>query len=343
MTTAAVNAPLQLELSEAEPFEPLLSAQVRRDVRRRTLSGRRRRSDRLGKALLWSTVIATTVPLVVVVIVLIAKGAHLLNWHFLTGDIPSVTGQTTQSCETISEAFRTKYGISCAAPRPAMGPAIVGTLLSTGIAALIAIPLGILGAVYLNEFSPNGRLARMIRFFADVMTGVPSIVMGMFIYTAWVVRFGTAGRSAFAASLALACLMLPIVVRTSEEMLRTVPDELRHAGLALGGRRGQGIMRIVLPTALPGLTSGAILAVVRAAGETAPVLFTIGITFSLNASPVGGNTTLAQQIYNGAKSGDPLANELAWGAAITLVLVVFGLTAVARFVTSRFAASSLKG
>lgn len=325
------------------PFTPLLDAAVRRDVRRRTVSRRRRAADRAGRFVLWATVVATVIPLVAVVGVLIVKGAHLLSWQFFTGDIPAVTGQTTQACEDISEAFRAKYQMSCAAPRPAMGPAIIGTLVSTGIAALIAIPVGILGAVYLNEFSPRGRLARVIRFFADVMTGVPSIVMGMFIYTVWVVRFGTAGRSAFAAALALACLMLPIVVRTSEEMLRTVPDELRHAGLALGGRRWQGIVRIVLPAALPGLTSGAILAVVRAAGETAPVLFTIGITFTPNPSPTGGNTTLAQQIYNGAKSGDPLANELAWGAAIALVLVVFVLTAVARIVTSRFASSVLKG
>lgn len=318
---------------------PLLDAATRADVRVRTVSGRRRFADRAGRTLLWSAAILTAVPLGSVVIVLIAKGAHLLSWHFFTGDIPAVTGQTVQGCADISEAFRAKYGLDCAPPRPAMGPAILGTLVSTGIAALIAIPLGVLGAVYLNEFSPEARLARVIRFFSDVMTGVPSIVMGMFVYTAWVVHFGTDGRSAFAAALALACLMLPIVVRTSEEMLRTVPDELRHAGLALGGRRWHGIVRIVLPAALPGLTSGAILAVVRAAGETAPVLFTIGVTLTPNPSPLGGNTTLAQQIYNGAKSGDPLANDLAWGAAITLVLVVFVLTAIARFATSRFTAA----
>lgn len=325
--------------STAGGFTPILDAATRRDVRRRTVSGRRRILDRSGRFLLGATVIVTAIPLTAIIVVLIAKGAHVLDWHFFTGDIPAVTGQTSEGCAGISEAFRSKYGMDCSPPRPAMGPAIIGTLLSTGIAALIAIPLGILGAVYLNEFSPKGRLARMIRFFSDVMTGVPSIVMGMFIYTVWVVRFGTDGRSAFAAALALACLMLPIVVRTSEEMLRTVPDELRHAGLALGGRRWHGIVRIVLPTALPGLTSGAILAVVRAAGETAPVLFTIGITLTPNPSPTGGNTTLAQQIYNGAKSGDRLANELAWGAALTLVLVVFVLTAIARFATSRFTRS----
>ena len=334
---AATDAARSGTTEASAAFRPLLDDATRRDVRRRTLSARRRRTNQLSVATLWVAVIVTIIPLAAVVIVLIAKGAHLLNWHFLTGDIPAVTGQSTAGCEGISEAFRIKYHLSCTPPQPAMGPAIVGTLLSTGIAALIAIPLGILGGVYLNEFGGNGRLAQLIRFVSDVMTGVPSIVMGMFMYSVWVVRFGTSGRSAFAAALALSCLMLPIVVRTSEEMLRTIPDELRQAGLALGGWRFQGVVRVVLPAALPGLTSGAILAVVRAAGETAPVLFTIGITFHTNFAPVGGNTTLAQQIYNGAKSGDPLANQLAWGAAITLVGVVFLLTALARFVTSRFA------
>jgi phosphate transport system permease protein len=335
--TSAPDAPV-----EVADLAPLLDDATRADVRRTTVSGRRKLGDRAVTVGLWVAVVAALIPLISVVVVLVAKGAHLLSWDFFTGNIPAVTGQTTDSCKGISEAFRAKYHMSCAPPTPAMGPAIVGTLLSTGIAALIAVPLGILGAVYLNEMGRQNRTARVIRFFSDVMTGVPSIVVGMFIYTAWVVRFGTAGRSAFAAALALACLMLPIVVRTSEEMLRLVPDELRHASLALGGRRWQGIVRVVLPAALPGLTSGAMLAVARAAGETAPVLFTIGITFTTNASPTGGNTTLAQQIYNGAKSGDPLANQLAWGAAITLVLVVFALTTLARLVSSRFS-NALEG
>ena len=316
---------------------PILDDATRFDVRVATVSTRRRLGDRLATVGLWSAVAIAVIPLMAVVVMLIAKGGGVLSWHFFTGDIPAVTGQTSSSCESISAAFRAKYHLSCASPVPAMGPAIVGTLISTGIAALISVPLGILGAIYLNEFGRQNRTARLIRFFADVMTGVPSIVMGMFIFTVWVVRFGTAGRSAFAASLALACLMLPIVVRTSEEMLKLVPDELRHASQALGGRPWQGVVRIVLPAALPGLTSGAMLAVARAAGETAPVLFTIGITLHTNASPTGANTTLAQQIYNGAKSGDPLANQLAWGAAITLVMLVFLLTAAARFISSRLA------
>ena len=156
-----------------------------------------------------------------------------------------------------------------------MGPAVVGTLITTGLAALMAIPLGILAAIYLNEYGRKRRLARFIRFMTDVMTGVPSVVMGVFIYTFWVVSFGQ-GRSALAASLALACLMLPIVVRSCEEMLRLVPDALREGSSALGARTWKTTARVVLPTALPGIVSGAMLAVARAAGETAPVLFTIG-------------------------------------------------------------------
>jgi len=332
-----VSAAVDVTAGSAPRLAPLLDDVARADVRTRTVSARRRFGDLMVTTGLWIAAIVAVIPLVSVVVVLVAKGGHLLTWRFLTGDIPAVTGQTASACRNISEAFRAKYQLSCAPPVPGMGPAVVGTLLSTGIGALIAVPLGILGAVYLNEIGGSKRTARVIRFFADVMTGVPSIVMGMFVYTAWVVRFGTAGRSAFAAGLALACLMLPIVVRTSEEMLRLVPDHLREASRALGGRRWQGVVRVVLPGALPGLTTGAMLAVARAAGETAPVLFTIGIAFQTNLSASGGNTTLAQQIYNGAKSGDPLANQLAWGAALVLVIVVFGLTVLARLVTSRFA------
>lgn len=316
-------------------FPPVLPEAARGDVRVVTVTRRRRIVDRCGSAALRIALLAAIVPLGAIIVVLIAKGATVVDWRFLTRDIPSVTGQTAGACADISPAFRAKYGIDCSPPVPGMAPAIVGTLLSTGIAALLAIPIGILGAIYTNEIGRQNWLARAVRFFADVMIGVPSIVMGMFVFTVWVVRFGTDGRSAFAAGLALACLMLPIVLRTSEEMLRLVPDELRHTSLALGGRPSQGVLRVVLPAALPGLVSGALLAIARAAGETAPVLFTIGVTLSVNPSLAGENTTLAQQIFSGAKSGLPLANQLAWGAALTLVALVFGLSLVARAVTAR--------
>jgi phosphate transport system permease protein len=218
-----------------------------------------------------------------------------------------------------------------------MQPAIVGTLLTVFGASVIAIPLGIMGAVYLNEYGKKNRLANFIRFMADVMTGVPSVIMGVFIYSIWVVNFGVDGKSAFAASLALACLMLPIIVRSTEEMLRLVPDHLREASAALGTRTWKTTLKVVLPAALPGITSGTLLAVARAAGETAPVVFTIGFVTQTNWKFTGQNTSLSAQIYSQFVNGGSLATQLAWGAAVTLVGIVLVLTLSARFITRHFA------
>jgi phosphate transport system permease protein len=214
-----------------------------------------------------------------------------------------------------------------------MGPAIAGTLVITGAASAMAIPLGVLGAVYLNELGRTGVLARLIRFLADVMTGVPSIVVGLFVYVVWVERFES--QSGFAGALALACLMLPIVLRTSEEMLRLVPDELRQGSVALGADRLRTTRSVVLPAALPGIVSGAMLAVARAAGETAPLVFTIGVAYRTSWSLLGPNTALSAQIFRNASQPFAGAAERAWGAALTLVLLVFLLTLVARALASR--------
>ncbi len=157
-----------------------------------------------------------------------------------------------------------------------IAPAIVGTLVITGVAALMAIPLGVLAAIYLNEYGRQNRIAKVIRFMADVMTGVPSIVMGLFVATIWVSAGLHYGYSGFAGSLALGALMLPIVIRSCEEMLKLVPNDLRQASDALGARRWRTVLSVVLPAALPGIVSGAMLAVARAAGETAPLLLTVG-------------------------------------------------------------------
>jgi phosphate transport system permease protein len=211
---------------------------------------------------------------------------------------------------------------------PGMRPAIVGTLLITGAATLMAVPLGVLGGIYLNEYSERTAFGRFIRFLADVMTGVPSIVMGIFVFTVWVLTFG---QSAFAGALALACLMLPIVIRTSDEMLRLVPRELRESAYALGGRKAGTILRVVLPAAAPGIISGALLAVARAAGETAPLLFTIGFVNETNPSLFNGaNTALSVQIFRNASQVYPGAQERAWGAALTLIAIVFVFTILAR-------------
>ena len=149
---------------------------------------------------------------------------------------------------------------------------MLGTLEITALAAVMAVPLGILGAIYLNEYGGKGLLARLIGFMADVMTGVPSIVMGLFIFSIWVLHFGFSG---LAGAFALACLMLPIVIRSTDEMLKLVPDPLREGSYALGATKARVTMTVVLPAAIGGIVSGALLAVARAAGETAPLLFTI--------------------------------------------------------------------
>jgi phosphate transport system permease protein len=169
---------------------------------------------------------------------------------------------------------------------------------------------------------------------SDVMTGVPSIVMGLFIYTIWVLRYGLSG---FAGALALACLMLPVVIRSSEEILRLVPNGLREASLALGASRSKTILSVVLPAALPGITSGALLAVARAAGETAPLLFTIGATRTPNLDLFrGANTALSAQIFVNAQKPFLGAQDRAWGAALTLMVLVLVLMILARIITRRF-------
>ena len=220
-------------------------------------------------------------------------------------------------------------------PGPGMGPAIVGTLMLTGAATLISVPLGVLGAVYLNEYGQKHRFARVVRFMATVMTGVPSIVMGLFVYVIWTLQFG---YSAFGGALALACLMLPVVIAASEQMLKLVPGHLREASYALGASKSRTILTVVLPAALPGIVSGSLLAVARAAGETAPLLFGVGAATNYNLRLFhGANTALSVQIFANANSSFTAAQERAWGAALTLVLVTFLVTLAARVVTARFA------
>ena len=273
------------------------------------------RTFRNGLATTFITlcVVAVFVPLVLLLIQVVAKGGRSLSWSFFTKDIPSVRR-----------------------PGPGMGPAILGTLLMTAGASAMAIPLGVMGAVYLHEFGKGSRAATVLRFFANVMTGVPSIVMGLFIVTIWVVRRGVDGFSGFAGSLALGCLMLPIIIRSAEEMLRLVPDQLREASVALGTSKARTIVTIVLPAALPGISSGVLLAVARAAGETAPLLFTILTVTKPNKNLFSGpNTALSTQIFANAQQPFAGAQDRAWGAALTLVLIAFLLTLVSRLVVAR--------
>lgn len=231
--------------------------------------------------------------------------------------------------------FTAKIPIVSRRPGPGMGPAIVGTLLATGGATLMAVPLGIFGAVYLHEYGGKGPFARLVRFMSTVMTGVPSIVMGLFVYLIWTLHFG---YSAFGGSIALACLMLPVVIGASEQMLRLVPDHLREAAYALGASKSRTIVSVVLPAALPGIVSGSLLAIARAAGETAPLMFAVGAANHINTHWFSGaNTALSVQIFRNATSSFAAAQDRAWGAALTLMLVAFVVTISARVMTRRFA------
>jgi len=251
------------------------------------------------------------VPLVLIIGYVISRGWSLMaTSEWFTGSIPILTR----------------------AAGPGMRPAIIGTLMITGAATAMAVPLGVLGGVFLSEYSGGSRFGRVVRFFAEVMTGVPSIVMGIFIATIWV---AANGFSAFAGALALGCLMLPVIIRTSDEMLRLVPRELRESAYALGGRKAGTILRVVLPAAAPGIISGALLAVARAAGETAPLLFTIGFVNDTNTSLFSGNNTaLSVQIFKNATQVYPGSQERAWAAALTLIAIVFVFTILSRLVST---------
>jgi phosphate transport system permease protein len=279
------------------------------------VNGRRRFANGLATAWMLGSLLFALVPVVVIVIYVVSRGAAVMSVDFLTENLAVVT------------QF----------PGGGIAPAIVGTLVITGMAALMAIPLGILAAVYVNEYGRQNRTSKLIRFLADVMTGVPSIVMGLFVATVWVSGGLHFGYSGFAGSLALGALMLPIVIRSCEEMLKLVPNDLRQASDALGARRWRTVTSVVLPAALGGIVSGAMLAVARAAGETAPLLLTIGYTSTVNADPFHGtNNALSQIIWFNAQSPFPAQTERAWGAALTLIVIVFVLTVLARIVSSRF-------
>jgi len=277
-------------------------------------SGARKVKNFVATCMIGLAFVVALVPLVFLVVYVVQQGSKVISWSFLNDDLPFVDRL----------------------PGGGMGPAVVGTLLITGAASLMAIPLGVLGGIYLNEYGARSPLARFIRFLSEVMTGVPSIVMGLFIYT--LVVLNTKEKNGFAGALALACLMLPIVIRTTDQMLSLVPSELREGSFALGSRKVRTIRTVVLPNAAAGIVSGALLAVARAAGETAPLLFIIGTTREVNTSLFHGpNTALSVQIFGNATSPFTVQQDRAWGAALTLILIVFITTIAARLVTAFFA------
>jgi phosphate transport system permease protein len=278
-------------------------------------AGWRRTKNRIATWLMVISFVLVIIPLGFVLVTVIAKGASSINWSFLTGGpVPAVVAPA---------------GVG------GLGPAVLGTIEITALATVMAVPLGVLGAIYLNEYGGRNWLAALIGFMSDVMTGVPSIIMGLFIFTIWVLHFGLSG---LAGAFALGCLMLPIVIRSSYEMLRLVPNALREGSYALGATKSRVTVTVVLPAAIGGIVSGVLLAVARAAGETAPLLFCIGAAETTNANVFSGaNTALPLQIFSNASQPYVGAAQRGWGAALTLIAICFILMIAARLVTARFA------
>jgi phosphate transport system permease protein len=274
---------------------------------------RRRRTDKTMRGVLLAGTLLALVPLVLVVYYLLKQGLGALSWGFFTSDP--------------SGRFLGDPG--------GVRSAIVGTLLIVGLASLIAVPLGIGIALYLVEYGKASRFANVVRYFVDVMTGVPSIVFGLFIYIVLVLSGFGGNFAGWKGSIALALLMLPVVSRSAEVVLNLVPDSLRESALALGSPRWRVVARIVLPTAMPGLVTGSLLAIARGAGETAPLLFT---AFAVNATTwnVGQQmNSLPIQIFNDVRQAQSNIVERAWGAALTLVLMILALTLLARLIQRR--------
>ncbi|GAA2726400.1 phosphate ABC transporter permease PstA [Cellulomonas aerilata] len=306
------------------------------DQTRAMLAGsdrRRRVTDRVATGLVVTAFLIALVPLVSVSWTVVSNGFERLSPYFLSVSMRGVFGGMDAG------------GIY---------HAIVGTLLITTVAALISVPIGLLAAIYLVEYG-RGRLARWVTFFVDVMTGIPSIVAGLFAYAFFAVLFGPGVRFGVVGSVALSVLMIPVVVRSCEEMLRLVPNELREAAYALGVPKWLVVIKVVLRTAVAGLGTGIMLAVARVIGETAPLLITVGVIDSINFNVFEGRMmSLPVYVYRQYSQGlvpcapgaaDCIATinyDRAWAAALTLIIIVMLLNLVGRLITRFFAPKTLR-
>jgi len=281
----------------------------------RVVEGPRRAADRLATTLVTGAFLLALIPLVSLVILVVTRGASAFGWAFLTTDMVGVFGDMTSG------------GIK---------HALIGTLLITAGAAVISVPIGLLTAIYLVEYG-RGPLARGITFLVDVMTGIPSIVAGLFAFALFTLILGPAYRAGVMGAVALALLMTPVVIRSVEEMLRLVPNELREASYALGVPKWLTIVKVVLRTAAAGIVTGVMLAVARVIGETAPLLLTVGLVTQVNTDLFDGRmATLPVFAYRQYEQGGT-GIDRAWAAALTLILVVMLLNLVARLVSRWFA------
>lgn len=283
----------------------------------RAAEGSRAATDRLVTALVVSAFVIALLPLISLLTTVVINGTDRFDITFFTHSMRSVIGEGGGALH-----------------------AIVGTLIITALATVISVPVGLFTAIYLVEYG-RGRLARSITFFVDVMTGIPSIVAGLFAYALFALIFGEGVRMGFAGSIALAVLMIPVVVRSSEEMLKLVPQELREASYALGVPRWRTIAKVVLPTAAAGIITGITLAIARVIGETAPLLIVAGFTSSMNYNPFSERMqSLPVFVYTQyANPGSQVDYylERAWAGALTLILIVMALNLIARLVARAFA------
>lgn len=277
------------------------------------ISNRRKRTDLVMRALLALGTAIALVPLVLVLWYVAKRGLSTWSWHFFSTD---PTGSFLGDPGGIKSA-------------------ILGTILMVALATVIAVPVGVGVALYLTEYGKDSKFAKTVRYFVDVMTGVPSIVFGLFIYIVLILSGGVGGYAGWKGSVALALLMLPVVTRSAEVVLLLVPTTLRESALALGAPRWRVIARVVLPTALPGIVTGSLLAVARAAGETAPLLFTAAIVNGTNLNLGERMNSLPVQIFTDVGQAQDRLVARAWGAALTLVLLVLLLTLIARFMSRR--------
>jgi phosphate transport system permease protein len=273
------------------------------------VEGRRQARDRIATSLVWVSFVLAVIPLVSLLVYTIQQGAKVVDGNFL------------------SHSMR---GVIASGPGGGVYHALLGTIQQVGLATAMAAPIGLLTAVYLVEYG-RGRLAQAVTFFVDVMTGIPSIVAGLFILSLWNLALGF-DYSGFSGSLALALLMIPVVVRSTEEMLKLVPNELREASYALGVPKWKTILRIVIPTAIGGITTGVMLAIARITGETAPVLMLVFVSDSINSNPfVGPQENLPVYIWQQyAQVNNQFGYARAWGAALVLIAFVMALNLVAR-------------
>ncbi|NLE97800.1 MAG: phosphate ABC transporter permease PstA [Propionibacterium sp.] len=284
------------------------------------VEGFRPAKDRLARYVVTSFFLLALLPLGSLLYEVVTRGAARFDWTFFT----ETQGNTHL------------MGVELGAMH-----AIVGTLMITALAFIISVPIGLFTAIYLVEYGASTKLASGIRFLVDVMTGIPSIVAGLFAYSLFSLILGPGTRSGFAGAIALTVLMIPTVVRSTEEMLKLVPNELREASYALGVPKYRTILKVVLPTSLAGIVTGVILAIARIIGETAPLLVTAGYFQLLNANPFSGPTsTLPVMVYQSLRTHGPRAEEmqmLGWTGALTLILLVMGLNLIGRLIAWKFA------